>query len=48
MDRLIRMLLRMVMRRGFRRLASRGGGKPNPQARQAQRAVRNVNRIGRM
>ncbi len=47
MDRLIRMLMRMAMRRGVRHLFSRAG-KIDPQAKQAQRAVRNVNRVGRM
>lgn len=47
MDRLLRMLVRMVMRRGMRHIAARGG-KPNPQLKQAKRSVRMTKRIGRM
>lgn len=47
MDRLIRMAINMLMRHGVRRLA-KFQKKPEANTRQAQQAVRNVNRIGRM
>ena len=47
MDRVIRMLFRMVMRRGLRGLAAKGP-KRDPNARRAQRSVKMANRIGRM
>ncbi len=47
MERLIRMAVNMLMRHGLRRL-SKGQKKPDASTKQAQQAVRNVNRIGRM
>jgi hypothetical protein len=45
-DRLIRMVLNRLLRQGMKRLSK--DGKPDPNVAQAQKAVRNLNRIRRM
>ncbi len=45
-DRLIRMAINMLMRKGMRRLAK--GQKSDPNTKQAQQSVRTINRIRRM
>jgi len=45
-DRLIRMVVNLLMRHGLKRLAK--GQKPDPRTDQAQKSLRNLNRIRRM
>ncbi len=45
-DRLIRMVVRMLMRHGMKRLSK--GSRPDPQMRQAQKNLKAANRIRRM
>ncbi len=45
-DRLIRMAINMLMRKGVRHLTK--GEKPNPQMRQTQKQLKMINRIRRM
>ena len=45
-ERLIRMVVRMLMRHGMKRLAK--GQKPDPRVEQAQKRLRGINRIRRM
>ncbi len=45
-DRLIRMVINMLMRKGMKRLAK--GQKADPNVKQAQKSIRTINRIRRM
>ena len=45
-DRLIRMAINMLMRKGMKRLSK--GQKPDPNMRQAQQSLKTLNRIRRM
>jgi hypothetical protein len=45
-DRLIRMAINMLMRKGMRHLSK--GQKPDPQMREAQKRLKTINRIRRM
>lgn len=45
-DRLIRMAVNMLMRYGMKRLSK--GQKPNPNAKQAQKSLKTINRMRRM
>ncbi len=45
-DRLIRMAINMLMRKGMKRLSK--GQKPDPNVKQAQQSIRTINRIRRM
>lgn len=45
-ERLIRMAINMLLRKGMSRLSK--GQKPDPNVKQAQQSVRTINRIRRM
>lgn len=45
-NRLIRMAINMLMRRGIKHLSK--GQKPNPATKQAQQSIRTINKIRRM
>ncbi len=45
-DRLIRMAINMLMRKGMKHLSK--GEKPDPNVKQAQQSIRTINRIRRM
>ena len=45
-ERLIRMVVNMLMRKGIRHLSK--GQKPDPNVKQAQQSLRTINRIRRM
>lgn len=45
-ERLIRMAVRLLMRRGMKQLAK--GGKPDPRVGDAQKRLRSMNRVRRM
>ncbi len=45
-DRLIRMAINMLMRKGMKHLSK--GQKPNPGTKQAQQSLRSINKIRRM
>ncbi len=45
-DRLIRMAINMLMRKGMKHLSK--GQKPDPNVKQAQQSIRTINRIRRM
>ncbi len=45
-DRLIRMAIKMLMRKGMKHLSK--GQKPDPNVKQAQQSIRTINRIRRM
>ena len=47
-DRLIRMVTRMLMRKGMKEMAKRTGTKPSPHARNVKQAMKTARRINRL